>query len=335
MGYDCTSSFPKGTKRNEVEDFLILLGYELFNKKSNDDEIIREFSYFEKKDFRSITGIYAHLSQDKLSKEIKLWTRTTIWRSKFDSDFHNHTIKQLKLRFGGHFITDFGKNRYFKFSGVVREKAESGVYHAYSRFENNFKRIHLFINFSDLKNNEKHPIHKDNEFIDLNYYNPKITTTNIIVPYLLSAIEDFFRSVFIALLIYSENKEKIISNARVQSAELIDIDNGILSVCEAVAKWMNFQEMTKVNQSFKQLDKNIDIQGVLLKPNGRRKETDLQLFERLIDHRHSLIHRAEITIDYYPDDLIKDIRLINRAIWNIYAHIRHVYNWQDVHQHEF
>lgn len=335
MGFDCTSTFSKGTKQKDVEEFLCLLGYELFNKKASDGRIIREFSYFEEKDYRSITGIYAHLSLEKTSNELSLWTRTTVWRSKFDSDFHNHTIKQLRLRFGGDFHTDYGKNRYFKFSGIVREKSEAGIYKAYGRFINNLKRVNHFIMFSDIKNNEKYPIHDDEYLMDMNAFNPKITSTNIVVPYLISAIEEFFRSSFIALLIYSTNKAKIISNARIQGAELLDIDNGELTVCEAVAKWMNFQEMSKIHQTFKQLDKDIDIHGTLKKPDGRRKETFWDLFERLIEHRHSLIHQAQITVDYYPKDLEKDVKLIEKAIWRIYLSLIKIYGWQPVEEYEF
>jgi hypothetical protein len=335
MGFDCTSTFPKGTKQKDIEEFLCLLGYEVFNKKSEDGCSITEFSHYDEIDYRSITGIYARLSLDKSTCEISLWTRTTVWHSKFDSDFHNHTIKQLKLRFGGNFHSDYGKNRYFKFSGVAREKAEAGVYKAYSRFINNLKRVHLFVQFSDIKNNDKHPIHDGELFSFINELNPKITSTNIIVPYLVSAIEDFFRSAFISLLIYSDKKEKIIGNAKIRGTELIDIDKGILTVSEAIAKWMNFQDMSKINDAFKQLDSRIDVHGVLQKPFGRRKETFWCLFERLIEHRHSLIHRAQLKADYFPSNLENDVKLIEKAVWRVYTSFIDLYGWQDVQEYEF
>lgn len=335
MGFDCTSSFPKGTKLKDVEEFLCLLGYKVFDRKIRDGCIIRALSYYDETDYRSITGIFAQLSFDKNESELSLWTRTTVWRSKFDSDFHNHTIKQLKLRFGGSFHTDYGKNRYFKFSGVVREKAEAGVYKAYSRFVNNLKRVHLFIQFSDISNNNKYPIHDDEMLSFINSYNPKITSTNIIVPYLISSLEDFFRSGYIALLIYSDKKEKIIRNARIQGSELLDIENGNLTVCEAIAKWMNFQEMNKIHASFKELDNRIDIHGILRKPYGRRKETFWEMFERLIEHRHSLIHRAQLTVDYFPENLSRDIKLLEKAIWNVYQSFIEIFDWQEVQEYEF
>lgn len=40
-------------------------------------------------------------------------------------------------------------------------------------------------------------------------------------------MEDFFRSTYVALLKYSENKEKIIKNVKLSPFDLIDISNGI------------------------------------------------------------------------------------------------------------
>lgn len=328
MGLDCTSYFPEKTKIKEVEEFLVLLGYQLFSKNSESGRIIREFSWYEEDNYRSITGVYAHLSLDKETNEIELWTRTTVWRSKFDNDFHNHTIKQLRLRFGGYFRSDYGKNRYFKFSGLVRDKAEAGAYKAYSNFVNNIKRVHVFMMFSDIHNNDKYPIHKDSTLDFINQYNPKITSTNLVVPYLISAIEDYFRSTYVALLKFSDKKEKIIQSSRLQGNEIVDIENGTLTVCEAIAKWMNFQDMEKINKSFKQLNKDIDIYGVLSKPYGRRKETLWMLFERLIEHRHYLIHQATLTIDYYPESLKSDIQSIEFAVSAIYEDITRVYGWE-------
>ncbi|WHF55364.1 hypothetical protein OCF84_18650 [Shewanella xiamenensis] len=72
MGLDCTSYFPEKTKIKEVEEFLVLLGYQLFSKNSENGRIIREFSWYEKDNYRSITGVYAHLSLDKETNEIEL-----------------------------------------------------------------------------------------------------------------------------------------------------------------------------------------------------------------------------------------------------------------------
>lgn len=233
----------------------------------------------------------------------------------------------MRKRFGGYFISDYGKNRYFKFNGVIRQKAEAGVHQAYSRFVHSIKRAYQFIDFSDLNNNDVYPI-KNIDMFDS--HNPKLLATNILVPYILSALEEFFRSTFIALLRYSENKEKIIHDAKIQGAELVLVDQGILTVPEAVAKWMNFQEMDKVHLSFKRLDKNIDLHGVFKKPCGRKKENSWLLFKRIIELRHSIIHRAEMDVTYTPKKVGQDIKSIRKAILQFYEHLAELYEWNEI-----
>ncbi|MBL0622232.1 hypothetical protein Q7I36_04295 [Aeromonas veronii] len=332
MGYDCTNHFPVGTKAKDVESFLLLLGYEKGQKGPFSGMNGTPYFFYDDKDYKYITGIYSELIIEQETGELTLWTRTTIWRSKFDSDFHNYTIKELRKRFGGYFVSDYGKNRYFKFDGPIREKAEAGVYKSYGRFINNIKRAKHFTHFSDLNNNEKYPIHNI-DFIDS--MNPKLLASNVLVPYILSAIEEFFRSTYIALLKYSDNKEAIIQNARIQGAELLLIDQGFLTVPEAVAKWMSFQEMNKVNQAFKQLDKRIDLHGSLIKPYGRKKENFWQMLTRIIELRHGIIHRAEMDTTYFPKNVEHDLKYVEKAIWRFYQHLVHIYDWNQVKEWEF
>ena len=99
MGYDCTNHFPAGTKTKEVEGFLFLLGYEKGQKGPFSGMSGTPYFFYDDKDYKHITGIYSELIIDDETGELRFWTRTTIWRSKFDSDFHNYTIKELKKRF--------------------------------------------------------------------------------------------------------------------------------------------------------------------------------------------------------------------------------------------
>ncbi len=332
MGYDCTNHFPIKTKEKDVEDFLLLLGYEKGKKGLYSGMVVTPYFFYDDKDYKYITGIYSELYTDEDTGELLFCTSTTIWRSKFDCDFHNHTIRKLKKQFGGYFISDIGKNRYFKFEGVIREKAEAGVYQAYGRFSHNIKRAKNFASFSNLNNNDTYPI-QNVDFIDS--MNPKLLATNVLVPYVLSAIEDFFRSTYIALLKYSDNKEKVIQNARIQGAELVLIDQGSLTVPEAVAKWMNFQEMDKVNKAFKHLDNRLDLHGVLRKPFGRKKENFWSMLVRIIELRHGIIHRAEMDFTYLPKDVESDLKYVEKAMWRFYQHLVNVYKWNEVEKWEF
>ena len=332
MGCDCTYFFPKGTRDYDVEEFLLLLGFCRGNKGPFSGMMGKPFYYDKDDDYRHITGLYVELCRDKEdSTQLKLWSRTTIWRSKFDSDLHNKTIRQLKKRFGGYFISDEGRNRYFKFDGPVREKAEAGAYKAFSFFNSNVQRARHIIGFADLLNDTGYKI-QGIDFMDS--HNPRVVTANIIVPFLVSAIEDYFRTLYIALLRYSDSRERIIQNARLQGAELAAIDRGEMTVAEAVAKWMSFQDMQKVSLVYKDLNPKYDIHGILRKPYGRYKYSFWEHLNHLITQRHELIHRAEISAEYTPLHLKRDLDLTWKALWRVYQELIRIHEWQPVKKWE-
>ncbi len=332
MGCDCINYFPKGTRSADVEEFLMILGFKKGKKGLFSGNFGKPFNYYVDDHYRHITGVYSELYWDPDDRDqLCLWTRTTIWRSKFDSDFHNFTIKQIKKRFGGHFKSDFGKNRYFKFEGPVREKAEAGALAAYSRFHRNINRAERMISFSNLLDDSKYEIHGI-DFVDS--LNPRIVSTNVLVPFVVAAIEDYFRSLYIALLKYSDKRDKIFQRAKLSGSELPAIAYGELSVAEAVAKWMTFQDLSKVNQAMKEIDDRYDIHGMLKKPHGRAKESHWNLLERLIEQRHALIHHAELDSEYLPIRFKRDLKRVETAVWRIYQELIRLNSWEPVDKSE-
>lgn len=333
MGCDCTNYFPKGTKASEVEEFMLLLGFQRGKKGPFSGRLGTPFYYYKDDHYRHITGLYTELYRDKDDPiRLLMWTRTTIWRSKFDSDLHNNTIRQLRKRFGGYFVSDAGRNRYFSFDGSVREKAEAGAYRAFSFLHSNIKRAKHFIDFANLLDDKEYKI----QGVDhMDYHNPRILSANIMVPFLVSAIEDYFRSLYVALLRYSPNRERIIQNARLQGQELAAIDRGELTVPEAVAKWMSFQDLNKINVAYKELNAKFDLHGTLKRPYGRLKESFWDVLERLIRQRHALIHQAELAFGYKPALLKRDINLIHKALWRVYQEQVKLNNWEVVELWEF
>ncbi len=333
MGCDCTTYFPKGTISSDVKEFLLLLGFKRGKKGSFSGTLGTPYYYYKDDDYRHITGLYTEIYWDTKDKEqLKLWTRTTNSRSKFDSDFHNYTIKQIRKRFGGYFVSDYGRNRYFQFDGPAREKSEAGAYRAFSLFFENIQRADRFIDFANLLDENNHKIHGI-DFID--NHNPRILSANVLVPFLVSAIEDYFRSLYIALLRYSPIRERIVQSAKLQGPEIVSIDKGDLTVIEAVAKWMNFQDMSKVNAAFKDLSSKYDIYGILQRPYGRRRESLWDTLNRIIHQRHALIHRAELQTEYTPARLKSDIRLVEKSMWKIYAELIKHHKWHAVDRWDF
>lgn len=327
MGCDCTNYLPKGTSSLDVEEYMGLLGYEKVERSQFTNPKSMPFSFWKDDNYR-YTGIYSEVAPGD-DGGIQVWTRTTIWRSRFDSEYHNYTVKQLKKRFGGYFISDEGKNRYFKNSDEPKiEKAEGGCYAAYSRFHRNLVRAIAFIMNQSYDKDDFFPIRKI-DFVDS--MNPKIVSTNLVIPFLVSILEDYFRSSYVALLKYSTKKTSIVQNAKLSGPDLLAVSNNELSVEEAVSRWRSFQDIEKINNSFKELDNRIDIHGILKKPYRRRKESFYEALVRLIKQRHELIHRADIDYTYYPENVIKDIDTVGKSIERVYRHLIKLYKWSDKH----
>lgn len=325
MGYDGTNYIPKGTPRKDVEQFMRYLGYEKLEKEKLTGRRSTPFSYYRDKDYRHITGVYSEVAPDGHGG-VMVWTRTTIWRSETDREVHNHTIKELRKRFGGHFVTDYGKNRYFRDDAPYIEKAEGGCYEAYSRFRGNLVRMRVFTTNRPFDKDDWYPI-AEIDFIDS--MNPKIIATNLIVPFLVSIVEDFLRSSYVALLKYSDRREQTFGKARVGATELMSISADEMTVEDAVARRRSFQDLRKAQAAFKELDAKIDIHGSLARPIEGQDERPYDAIVRLIQHRHDLIHGANLNYAYYPDIARRDVETVATGIRRIYADFRKLYGWQE------
>jgi hypothetical protein len=98
---------------------------------------------------------------------------------------------------------------------------------------------------------------------------------------------------------------------------------------------MSFQDLTKINAAYKELNNKYDVHGILRHPYGRLKTSFWDVLERLIRQRHALIHQAELDVDYKPDQLKRDIDLVYKALWRVYQEMVKLNNWQPVGQWEF
>jgi hypothetical protein len=314
MGYDCTCYLAEGTKFPEVEEFLHYLGYDKVRKGS--------FYYFESKDYLSITGVLATIKTAN-DNQLHVFLRAQIFASNTDIVHFNKTAMQLRKRFGGYFVSDFGRNRYIHDVKTDRVKAEAGCHQAYTNFENNITTAIIYTEYARF-DVQYPPI---GEFPEIDESNPTIISNNLVVPFLVSLAEEYFRSSFIALLKYSDKKDSILKNSRIFSDDLIGISEQILTVEEAVARSKSFQNIDKIASNFKDLDQRLDIGGILKKPYRRRKETLYTSMDNLFEQRHSQIHRNQIRLDYTNDKLQRDIDNLKISIERSYLHFIDIYGW--------
>ena len=96
---------------------------------------------------------------------------------------------------------------------------------------------------------------------------------------------------------------------------------------EAVALSKSFQNINRIHYHFKELDSRIDIYGTLSKPYRNRKETLFNTVNRVLEHRHSLVHRLYVNIEYSQKDVLKDISSIQTALDRVYKHLCDVNGW--------
>ena len=319
MGCDSTSDLP--TKRQaDVNEFLLLLGYTAFGGRLKLDDPWR-YVYYPEADYAFLAGVTANVYLR--ADGIRVHTRTQLWRSKTDSDFQNFTIRQLKKRFGGTFQTDAGTNRYFRYDGPDRRDAEAGVYRSYFTFQNNHATAGVY-----LQNMSREGSFNYKEMpLAVRHAHASVNLGNMLVPFLVAMIEEFFRSSYVAILRYSPRREQILKDVRLSVAEIASYEGSGLTLDDVAARRMSFQSVSKVSEQFKNLDKRFDVAGWLRAPYRRRRESLHASIERLVEQRHALAHRAEMNPLYDYTAAKRDHETLGAAAQRVYKHLVRLNSW--------
>ena len=135
------------------------------------------------------------------------------------------------------------KNGYTELEGTLVKGAESGCYFAVER---------LFNNFSSLKHTlSKYPsdVEAEKSMYEISGIpTPNMFNANVYSTYLCSLIEEYFRTTYIALLKYSDRKEKIL-NVKFSPYDMVDISNGEKTVEEVFASTLSFQVFDYASQA--------------------------------------------------------------------------------------
>lgn len=313
MGYDATNYVPKFVSKNKLYKFIELLGFVHYGNT---------FHFYKNDEYKYLYGVW--LDVDKDDNGWVCHTRTPIYCSEHDLKYQNFVIREIKQYLGGYFITDYGKNRYFKVDDYKSTISERGCYNAHSQLNNLF--VNAYYLLSTQKEDEK-IIKAHKEF---GVPSSSVFLSNIVTTYIASIIENYFRDTYVALLTNSEKKEKIFLDARINNNDLVDVSENKISIEMAVALSKSFQNINKINAYFQAIDKNIDIKGVSSKLYHRRNETLYMTLNRILENRHSLVHRLIINDSYYKEDIKKDIKSVEAALDKVYHKICDLYHWEYV-----
>lgn len=320
MSYESENLLQHKNEKQIIE-FVELLGYKYSGIWNTDlHGKARDFYWFDSTDYKSINGV--ELSIYQKNKKLIVTTRTNESRSYYDLVHQNKTIRLLKKHFGGVFTTDYGKGRYLKPKGQPLEPAASGCYLAFNSFGTNLIRAQLYFK------NRKSTKEQETSDIDfLNRFNPRLISNNLLLPFLISILEDYWKSTFVVLLKYSNNKEAVLKSNKISADRLVQISKGELSVEQGFADSMSFARISIVCNHFKALDKSIAFASVLKKPYRKRKKNLFDSLEEMAHTRNIIIHEASYPI-ILDDDYIRDsLNILNDSIERCYRELTKLNNW--------
>jgi hypothetical protein len=321
VSYESTSTLSEGTSLPAVREQVEKLGYQK-SKPSPffSPEGSLAYSWFEAKDFRSFTGVYMHVSEQ--GGRISIYTRTNLGRSYYDCQHQNLTIKMLRQRFGGTFVTDFGAGHYFRPESGPEEPDQAGCHLAFQRFGRGILRADWYLTTRSFPGASQRELYR---FIP--DQDPRVLSCHLLLPYLVSVLEDNTRSTFVALLRYSAVKEAVLKGARLSAKQLMDISEGLLSVEEAFAQNLSFQNVLSASENLKLVDRRLDFAGQLRKPYRRRKINLLESLDDMVKRRHAFAHGPELRLDLDEKMTWKFVDDLEISVERFYRHLTSLHGW--------
>lgn len=312
MGRDAYVHISKKYSKKSVEELLILMGYEKHQQV---------FFMEDNREYKYLSGIIVWLC-DENDKEYIWRVRTQMFATSYDIFEQNNTIRNLKKYCSAWFVSDMGKNRYFDEIPLVKG-VESGCYLALQKLDNNFSLLCLSLSkYPEDNRGEKSMLELDG------FPTPSIFNANVYSSFLCSLIEEYFRSTFIALLKYSEKKEKIL-NVKFSPFDMKDISDGNKTVEEVFAGSLSFQNIEKIVSNFRSLDSKLDIGIPIKKPYKKRKKSLYLQINDILERRHGMIHRMDFDYSYNSVMLSNDIKDVKIALKRIYSYICQHYGWEE------
>lgn len=313
MGYDAIVHIDKRKYTEKtIEDLFLMLGYE---KRQG------WFYFGKQEEYKYVAGVQAWKDGvDENKHEINYWIRVQSFCSSYDLKKANETISALKKYCFATFESDEGKNRYFQIGPLIKG-AENGCYIAISRLDNNFSLL--------LYSLKKYPEDLEQEKImnEFGCPTPNSFNANVYLSYLCALMEEYFRSTYVALLKYSDKKEKIL-NYKFSPYDLIEVSKGKITIEEVYARSLSFQNIQKIVYNYKNLNGKLDISTPLKQPYHGRKKSLYEQINEIFERRHRMVHRVNIDDNYKTEQLEKDICDIKVAFKRVYQYLCNQYGWE-------
>jgi hypothetical protein len=302
MSYTSESILKNNVTLKQVREVVELLGYKKVPDGLKVPNRTDSMMWIEQKDYKSWVGVELDIYRE--NRQITVTTRSRVGRSYWDLIHQNKTLKTLRDLFGGHFTTDAGRNRYWRPESDPPSPVMSGCYLARWRFANALVTPRIYLQQRELKGQIAQPEPTGLPYVD--QMNPRLFSNNLVLPYIVGIWEEYFKSTFIVLLKYSDNKRAALKKVKLSQSHLEAIAAEERGVEEALGETLSFQRPSIVTTNFKLLDQNLDISGVLKMPYRRRRISLYESIESFVEQRNSFVHTGEIDTNM-TDRVVKKV----------------------------
>lgn len=300
MSYTSESKIPKSVKLSQLQEIVELLGYRRVQYGLRVPEMVGSYFWYDENDYRSWSGVELETYREE-SGEITVTTRSTVSRSYWDLEHQNKTLKIIRDTFGGYFITDAGRNRYWRPDKPAPSPLSSGCFLARWRFHNALGKARIYSQVRKLDGDIAKP--RSTGLLFLDSMNPRLLSNNLLIPYVIAVWEEYFRATFAAVLKYSEQREAALKKARLSHTQLELIAIKEQPIERTIAECFSFQRPGLIAENFKLLDAKLDVAGAFRKPYKRRKVSLYDSIERLVEGRNAFVHSGEMNIHLYDKEL--------------------------------
>jgi hypothetical protein len=318
LGHDAFIRLPPHTSIRAVQELVVLLGY---RRSDSDESSDMSYFWFEPKDYKSHTGV--SLSIRRIGKSVQVETHTPIYPSYWDAVQHNRTLSLCRRALGAQFTSDSGRNRLLPVPAWRPEPRESGCYLAFQRFGRLLIQAHSYLSFRDfpaaIMNLGIYRLMPDSD--------PRLISNSLLLPFLIACMEQYFKSMLVSLLRYSEKRDSFLKNSRIGGEHLSRIDNET-NVEELIVELLPFQNISKIANHFRSLDSKIDIAGWLLKPHLGRKQSLFHSLEDMVERRHVLVHQAIMDYGWTDDRLVRALANMEAAVERCHRNLLKHYGWR-------
>lgn len=330
MSYTSESELSKEASISRLREVIDLLGFEKVTDGLQVPDRIGSYFWYEQKDYRSHVGVELDIYRNDEGK-LLVNTRSRAGRSYWDLIQQNKTIKLLRDLFGGNFVTDAGRNRYWRLDANPPTPMASGCFIGRWRMHNALGRAHVYLMNRKLEGQNAKD--EPSSFWFLDEYNPRLLSNNLLIPYIIAVWEEYFRYTFTVLLQYSLQRSSALKKARLTHHHLEHVASGANSIERAIAESFYFQRPTAISDQFKLINKNLDIGGVLRKPYKRRKISLFESIEAVVDDRNAFVHSGSMNMKLFDKQLKIVLSDIEEAANRSYEHIADTFSFEACHDY--